>query len=532
MPTSDSAPTPPPPISVRLLQWVERAGNRLPDPVTLFAGGAILVLVASALAAWWGWQVTHPLDPQRTIEAKSLLDSSGLQWVFMSMVTNFTEFHPLGVVLVAMLGIGIAERTGLIAVVLRSVVAVTPPALVTPALVFTGVLSSLAADAGYVVLPPLAAAIFARMHRAPLAGMAAVFVGVAGGFSANLVITSLDPLLQGLTQESATLLDPDAVVRVDANWWFMIASTALITLVGWAVTAWVVEPRFSREEVEAQIAAGSAASGAAEQSGRIGTAEKRGLWMALFAFLATGGVLAALIAVPGGALHGDYEAAPGRFMPIWADTMVPLLFLVFIVPGIAYGIGAGSIRSDRDVARLLGLSMAAMGTYIVLAFFAGQFVAYFRESNLGTLVAVTGVGWLQALALPPLLLLVGVVLLTAVLNLFLGSASAKWALLAPVFVPLFMGVGIAPELTQAAYRVGDSCTNTIAPLNPYLVVILVYLRQYQPQGGLGSLVSLMLPYTVVLLVLWTLFLVVWAGAGIPLGPGEARLFIEPLATGN
>jgi aminobenzoyl-glutamate transport protein len=525
-------PDAPPPASerprrgLRLLEWVERTGNRLPDPVTLFAGGAIAVLAISALVA--GWSVEHPLDASRTIEVKSLLDREGLRWVFTSMVRNFTEFHPLGVVLVAMLGIGVAERTGLIAVVLRGVVAVTPRGLVTPSLVFVGVLSSLAADAGYVVLPPLAAAIFARMHRAPLAGMAAVFVGVAGGFSANLVVTSLDPLLQGLTQEAATLLDPEAVVRVDANWWFMAASTVLITLVGWAVTAKVVEPRFSREEIDAQIAAGLAASGGTDSGERITAEERRGLWMALAAMLVTGAALAALILVPGAPLHGAYEAAPGRLMPIWADVMVPLLFLLFLVPGIAYGLGAGAIRSDRDVARLLGLSMSAMGTYIVLSFFAGQFVAYFRESNLGTLVAVTGVDWLQSLAMPPLLLLVGVVLLTAVLNLFLGSASAKWALLAPVFVPLFMGVGIAPELTQAAYRVGDSCTNAIAPLNPYLVVILVYLRQYQPKGGLGSLVSLMLPYTVTLLVLWTLFLVAWAALGIPLGPGEPRLFIPPL----
>lgn len=522
----ESSPSRRPSLGIRLLGWVERTGNRLPDPVTLFAGGALAVLLASALAA--GWSMPHPLDPERTIEAKSLLDRDGLRWVFTSMVRNFTEFHPLGVVLVAMLGIGIAERTGLIAVSLRGVVAVTPRRLVTPALVFAGVISSLAADAGYVVLPPLAAAIFAQMHRAPLAGMAAVFVGVAGGFSANLMVTSLDPLLQGLTQEAATLLDPDAVVRVDANWWFMAASTLLITLVGWAVTAKVVEPRFSREEVDAQIAAGAAASGGAESGERITPAERRGLRFALAALLATAAGLGALIALPNAPLHGEYEAAPGRMMPIWADTMVPLLFILFIVPGIAYGIGVGMIRSDREVARLLGLSMGAMGTYIVLSFFAGQFVASFRESNLGTLVAVTGVGWLQALALPPLLLLVGVILLTAVLNLFLGSASAKWALLAPVFVPLFMGVGIAPELTQAAYRVGDSCTNAIAPLNPYLVVILVYLRQYQPKGGLGSLVSLMLPYTVALLVLWTLFLVAWAALGIPLGPGEPRLFMTPL----
>ncbi len=518
-------------LAARFLSWVERAGNRLPDPVTLFAGGAILVLAASALAASLGWTEPHPTKPGVEIEAKSLLTSDGLRWVFTHMVENFTSFHPLGVVLVAMLGIGIAERSGLIAVLLRGLVAITPRALVTPSLVLVGVLSSLAADAGYVVLPPLAAAIFARMGRAPLAGLAAVFVGVAGGFSANLVVTSLDPLLQGLTQESARLMDPEAYVRVDCNWWFMIGSTFLITMVGWAVTSWIVEPRFGAEEIRAQIATGAASSGEAGSTRESGLdrAERRGLAFAAIGFLLAAVGLGLLIAVPGAPLHGAYEKVPGRpLVPVWADVIVPLIFLVFLVPGACYGIGAGSIRSDRDVAKLLGQSMSSMGTYIVLAFFAGQFVAWFRESNLGTLLAVAGVDWLRSFGLGPMPLLMGVVGLTAFLNLFLGSASAKWALLAPVFVPLMMGLGLSPELTQAGYRVGDSATNSIAPLNPYLVVILVYLRQYQPQGGLGSLVSLMLPYTLVLLVVWTAFLLAWAWLGVPLGPGDAPLFIEPL----
>jgi len=563
----------PPPGSrswtTRWLDWVERVGNRLPDPVTLFAVGSLAVLAASAIAAGLDWQEPHPTKTGTMIEARSLLTSEGLQWVFTNLVKNFTDFHPLGVVLVAMLGIGIAERTGLIAVLLRGLVAIAPRSLVTPSLVFVGVMSSLAADAGYVVLPPLAAAIFARLHRAPLAGLASVFIGVAGGFSANLLITSLDPLLQGLTQESARLLDADAYVRVDCNWWFMAASTFLVTLVGWAVTAWIVEPRFTPEDVAAQIAAGREALGDGAPTDEVGQGERRGLAFAGVAFLLAAVGLGLLILVPGGPLHGAYEKTPGKppvpvwadvivpilflvFLipggplhgayektpgkppvPVWADVIVPILFLVFLIPGVAYGLGARTIRSDRDVARMLGQTMASMGTYIVLAFFAGQFVAWFRESNLGTLLAVAGVDWLRATGLGPLPLLMGLILFTAFLNLFLGSASAKWALLAPVFVPLMMGLGIAPELTQAAYRVGDSTTNAIAPLNAYLVVIIVYLRQYQPQGGLGTLVSLMLPYTMALLVAWTAFLLVWAWMGWPLGPGEPRLFLAPLgATGG
>jgi len=521
-------------LAARLLSWVERVGNRLPDPVTLFGVGALAVLLASQMAVWGGWTVPHPTEADRMIEARSLLTSDGLRWVFTHMVENFTSFHPLGVVLVAMLGIGVAERSGLIAVLLRGLVAITPRMLVTPSLVFVGVLSSLAADAGYVVLPPLAAAIFAGMGRAPLAGLAAVFVGVAGGFSANLVVTSLDPLLQGLTLEASTLMDPESFIRVDCNWWFMIGSTGLVTLVGWAITAWIVEPRFTPEDVRTQIAAGRIAEGEeGAGSDRVTDAERRGLAFAAFGFAVAAIGLGLMILLPGGPLHGTYAPVPGRpEVPVWADVIVPLLLVLFLVPGACYGIGAGTIRSDRDVAKLLGESMSSMGTYIVLAFFAGQFVAWFRESNLGTLLAVTGVGWLQGLGLGQMPLLVGVIALTAGLNLFLGSASAKWALLAPVFVPLMMGLGLAPELTQAAYRVGDSATNSIAPLNPYLVVILVYLRRYQPAGGLGSLVSLMLPYTIALMVIWPAFLLLWAWLGIPLGPGEPQLFIEPLAIGG
>ncbi|MHC4832836.1 MAG: AbgT family transporter, partial [Planctomycetota bacterium] len=283
-------------LAARLLSRVERIGNRLPDPVTLFAAGALAVLAASQLAVWGGWTVPHPTEPDRMIEARSLLTSDGLRWVFTTMVGNFTSFHPLGVVLVAMLGIGVAERSGLIAVLLRGLVAITPRMLVTPSLVFVGVLSSLAADAGYVVLPPLAAAIFAGMGRAPLAGLAAVFVGVAGGFSANLVVTSLDPLLQGLTLEASTLMDPES----------FIASTGLVTLVGWAVTAWIVEPRFTPEEVRTQIDAGRIAAREEENGGsdRVTAAERRGLAFAAIGFAIAAIGLGLMIALPGAPLHG------------------------------------------------------------------------------------------------------------------------------------------------------------------------------------------------------------------------------------
>jgi aminobenzoyl-glutamate transport protein len=518
----------------RFLDAVERIGNRLPDPVTLFVAGALLVLVGSHLAALAGWKATYtvagPAGAElREVAAKSLLEGEGLRWVWLNVVRNFTDFHPLGVVLVCMLGIGVAERTGLIAAVLRLVVVLTPARLLVPTVVFAGIMSNVAADAGYVVLPPLAAAIFAKMGRAPLAGLAAVFAGVAAGFSANLLPSALDPLLQGITQESARLLEPTREVGVLCNYWFMAVSTVVLTFVGWFITAKFVEPRFSRSEVQAQIATQSqldAPAGDAGQQAATAAREARGLLAALAALLACGGVLAALVMIPGWPLHGEYLRA-GRMVPIWADVIVPAMLVLFLVPGLAYGIAVGSIRSDRAVAGMMGATMSSMGMYIVLAFVAGQFVAWFRESNLGTLIALASADAIATLSLPPMLLVVAILLLTAFINLFIGSASAKWALLAPVFVPLFMRLGISPELTQAAYRVGDSCTNPVAPLNAYLVVVLVVMQRIAPKAGLGSLIALMLPYAIGFLIAWTLLLLAYVQLGLPLGPGAESFMPVP-----
>lgn len=518
-----------PATGFKLLDAIERVGNRLPDPATLFVMGALLVLFGSELAARAGWSVTNPATGA-TIVAKSLLTTEGLQWVWLRLVPNFTGFHPLGVVLVAMLGIGVAERSGLLSVLLKGMVLITPARLLTPAVIFIGVNSSLATDAGYVVLPPLAAAVYARAGRSPLVGLAAVFIGVAGGFSANLLLTGLDPLLQGLTETSAQLLDPARTVRVDGNYFFMVGSTFLLTFAGWGITKWLVEPRFTAADIATQIAhaqlPGMTDGSAAVE--RLAPAERRGLWVALATLVVAGSLVLAMIVHPAGPLHGTYERLPGRFSPVWPDAIVALLFVLILLPGITYGVAAGTIRSDRDVARMMGESMAGMGMYIVLAFFAAQFVEWFRESNLGSLIALEGASQIRKFNLPASVMLAALVGFVATLNLFLGSASAKWALLAPVFVPMFMALGFSPELTQAAYRVGDSATNSIAPLNPYLVVILVFMQRYMPKAGLGSLVALMLPYCVVLLVLWTGLLVLWIGLGVPLGPGMEPAFIEPL----
>jgi aminobenzoyl-glutamate transport protein len=514
---------------MRVLDWIERVGNRLPDPVTLFIIGATLVLLGSELAGRTGWTVQNPETGEIEV-ARSLMSSDGLRWVWLHLVSNFTGFAPLGVVLVAMIGIGVAEHAGLVGALLKSVMAVTPQRLLTPALVFVGVMSSMAADAGYIVLPPIAAAMFLQARRAPVVGLCAVFAGVASGFSANLLITSLDPLLQSFTQEAAQILDPDYQVDVRCNYYFMIASTIMITLVGWAVTHFWVEPRFTRRQIDEQmqhvVAAGDAEMPVDGVSQSLLTgAEKRGLLAAAVSLLVAAGLVLAMILPQNGPLHDAYEKRPGWFVDAWVEAIVPILFFLFLVPGVTYGIAAGSIRSDRDAAKMMAKTMSSMGPYIVMAFFAAQFVSWFNESNLGKLIALQGVAWLRSMRLPTPMLVVSIILLTAILNLFIGSASAKWALVSTVFVPVFAGVGISPELTQAAYRVGDSITNSIAPLNPYIVIILVFLQRIVPKAGIGTLIALMLPYALAFGVAWTALLLLWMALDWPLGPGHSPLFL-------
>lgn len=531
------------------LGWVERWGNRLPEPATLFVLGAVLVLVLSEVGARAGWAAQVSGSGER-VEVTSLLSQDGLQWVWLSLVESFTGFAPLGVVLVVMLGIGVAERSGLIEAAIRWLLGVLSPRLVTPGVVFTGVMSSLAADAGFVVLPPLAASLFERLGRAPLAGLAAAFAGVAGGFSANLFVTALDPMLASATEQAARLVAPETVVPATANYGFMVASTLIVTLAGWAVTARVIEPRLSRAagsdpstlgDLESRSSAERlapkpppASRGRDPSPSELGEgeqADRAALLGAGAAAVVVGGALLFMVLDEHGPLHGHTTTRQGVEVAVWPSALVPMLFVLSLVPGIVFGVVRGTIRSDRDVTRMMTESMASMSEYIVLAFFCGQFVAWFAKSGLGTLLALYGIEVLTGAGLPRALLVGGVVLFSAGLNLFIGSASAKWFLLAPVFVPLLLGLGISPELTQAAYRVGDSATNVIAPLNPYMPLVLAFTRRYVPSAGLGTLLAVMLPHALALLGIWTAVLFLWMAADIPLGPGSGPLFVEPMLRG-
>ena len=431
------------------------------------------------------------------------------------LVTNFTSFAPLGTVLVALIGIGVAEVSGLIGAVMRLLVLKSPRSLLTPVVVFCGVLSNAASEVGYVLLVPLAALIFKAAGRHPVLGLAAAFAGVSGGYSANFVLGTIDPLLAGLSQEAAQIIDPAYTVSPAANYYFMFMSTFLITVLGWWVTEKLVAPRMEAEggaEVD-----GDGGEDAEEAVKPLAPEEKRGLAYASVAFvLMTGLVLWGLL--PADGFLRDPETGGVLHSP-FLKGIVAIIFFYGVGLGVAYGVGAGTVRSDRDVIKGMSQQMSTLGGYMVLVFFAAQFVAFFNWTNLGLIFAVEGAQVLKSAGLHQVPLLLTFILLSAIINLVMGSASAKWALMAPVFIPMFMLLGYPPELIQIAYRVGDSVTNVISPMMSYFALIIAFVQRYVSKAGIGTLVSLMLPYSITFLVGWSIMFVIWLLMGWPVGPG-------------
>lgn len=493
----------------RLLGAIEALGNRLPDPALLFLLLLLAVWVLSALLAPLEFTARHPATGT-PIEVVNLLAGAELVRFLTEMVPTFTSFAPLGIVLVALLGVGVAEHSGLIDACLRGLLTVAARRWLTPMVILVAIISHTAADAGYVVVIPLAAAIFHAAGRHPLAGIAAAFAGVSGGFSANFIPSALDPLLQGITQEAGRVVDPGLLINPLCNWFFMSASSLLVMGLGWWLTDRVIEPRLVREHPGITNPPASATAA-------ISARERRGLrWAGI-------GMLVALVALGAAVLPSGSplrDPASGELASFGAPLMraiVPLIFFLFLVPGILYGAAAGTIRGHRDVIAGMTKSMETMGYYIVMAFFAAQFIAAFNHSNLGILIAASGAQALQTLALPPQLTVIGIILLSALINLFVGSASAKWLLIAPIFVPMLMQLGISPELTQAAYRIGDSSSNIVTPLMPYFPLIVAFCRRYLPAAGIGTLAAMMLPYALTLLLGWSLLLLGYWALGLPLG---------------
>jgi aminobenzoyl-glutamate transport protein len=495
----------------RFLTIIEKVGNALPHPATLFALFALGVVIISGIASLFSIEVIHP-GTGETIRPVSLLSIEGLHRILTSMVTNFTGFAPLGTVLVAMLGIGIAEGSGLIGSSLRLLVIKAPKKLLTFAIVFTGVLSNTASEVGYVLLVPLAAVIFLAVGRHPLAGLAAAFAGVSGGYSANLLLGTIDPLLAGLSEEAARIIDPLYIVNPACNYYFMFVSTFVIAISGTWVTEKIVVPRLGKYKGKAE----------AEEIKDLSSDEKKGLVYALIA----GVIFAVILAfgtIPGNGFLRDPETGDLLRSPFMSG-IVAFIFLGAAIVGVAYGIGAKTLKNDADVMKGMGKSMETLGLYIVLVFFAAQFVAYFNWTNLGLIIAVEGAEILKSSGLGDIPLMISFIVVAAFINLFMGSASAKWAIMAPVFIPMFMLLGYTPEFTQVAYRIGDSVSNIISPMMSYFALIVAFVERYE-KAGIGTVIATMLPYTVTFFILWSLLLVAWIILGLPVGPG-AELFLN------
>ncbi|MGN0373089.1 MAG: AbgT family transporter [Enterocloster sp.] len=502
---------------LRALDTVEHVGNALPNPATIFLILTGVVIILSAICAACGVSVTYDgydsaqgAIVEKTVVAVSLLSPDSIRHLVTTVVSSFTGFFALGTVFTIMIGVGVADGTGLMSAVLRKVAASTPKSCITAVVVFLGIMSNIASSTGYVVLVPLGAILFMAFGRHPIAGLAAAFAGVSGGWSANLLIGTNDPMFAGMSTQAAHMLDPNYNVLPVCNWYFMMASTVLITVIGTLVTDKIIEPRLTPYVPDTTEAVED-----------IGENEKRGLRWAAVTFIAYL-ILMAVLVVPTNGLLRNPETHSFLSSPFMSGIIF-FMMLLFLLPGIAYGIGAGSIKNDKDVIALMNKTISGLSSFMVLIFFAAQFNTCFNYSNLGTIISVSGANFLQSVGFTGLPLVICFIIMTAFINIFIAVDSAKWAIMAPIFVPMFMRLGLSPELTQVAYRIGDSSTNIIAPLMPFFVLTVAFFQKYDKKAGIGSVISTMLPYSVAFLIGWIIMFAVWYVLGLPLGPG-APLF--------
>ena len=500
-----------------VLGWIERTGNRLPDPVFLFVYLIGFMIVVSVIATALGVSAEHPtqVNPDGSpvvLEAASLLSAENISRLWVEMPSTFTHFHPLGYVLVVMLGAGVAERSGLFGVAMRAAVSDAPKFLLTPVVAFVAMMGNLAADAAYVVLIPLAGALFAAAGRHPIAGIAAGFAGVSGGFSANLLPGQLDALLFGITEAAAETIEPAWDANIAGNWYFIVAMLFIYLPIIWFVTDVVIEKRLGgyKPSDETKEIIGEADEALTPE-------QKKGLAMAGLGVLAVVALWVFFTIGPGTPLIDETASPEARYSPLFR-SLVAGFFMLFIVSAWAYGAAAGTIKSHRDVVKMMSEAMADMSYYLVIAFAAAHFVAMFNWSNLGLIIAVGGANVIETSNMPTPLLLCLLILFAAAINLFVGSASAKWAILAPVIVPMMMLLGISPEMTTAAYRAGDGATNIVTPLMFYFPLILVFAQRWQKEFGIGSLAATMVPYSLWMLLAGLVLTMAWVVIGLPLGP--------------
>lgn len=503
-----------PTTTQRILDAIERLGNRVPHPAVLFFLLLVLVIVLSHLLYWLGVSVFYQrIDPEThkaeyvTTAVQSLLSADGIRYMFTSVVPNFINFGPVGIIIVAMIGVGLAERAGLIGALLRVIVRVAPRSAITAIIVTLGVISSIASDAGYLVLIPLGAAAFLGLGRHPLVGLAAAFSGVAATFAVNFLVVPVDGILAEITTDAVRLVDPSKSIDITANFYFGIASSILLIVICTLLTDRIIEPRAGVYSGEVSAEQCAAASGR----------ESRGLVFAFVALIAFLAVLA-LLTVPSGAPLRNQETGAILGKSPLMDSLVFIIMVVFFVMGAAYGVGAGTIRNANDAISAVTRSIADLSDLLFLFFVIGQFVACFNYSNMGTILAVRLADTLKDANLSSVTLLMGFLAVGLVLSIPVPNVIPKWAILAPVFVPLFLKLGIAPDALLAAYRVSDSPMNVVNPLLPHFALVVGFAQKYKKDAGVGTIVAIMIPYALVTFVAWTILFFAWFLLGLPFGP--------------
>lgn len=494
----------------RFLDFIEKYGNKLPDPVMLFVYIAAIILICSFIFGKLGTSAVNP-GTGEVITVVNLLNGEGFIKIMSNLVENFTSFPPLGLVLVVMLGVGLAESTGLISAVMKVTILSAPKKIILPVIILVAILGNAAADAAMVVLPPIVAMIFIALGRHPIAGLAAAYAAVAGGFSANLLLSVLDPLVAGFTEVGAQIYDPDYKANPAMNYYFLAVSAIVLIPVAVFVTTKIVEPRLGAYDGEMEIVE------------NIGAEEKKGLLWAAFS-LAVFAAVILYLSIPQNGLLRNPETGSLTDSPLM-DSIVPLMMIVFLLPALVYGRVVKVITNSKDLAEHLAKAMSGMGMYIVIAFAAAQMIAYFSWSNLGPIVAIKGAEALESMGLKDLPLFIGFIIVAALINFLVASSSAKWAILAPVFVPMFMILGYDPAVTQAAYRIGDSITNPITPMLAYFAIVLTFAKKYNPKMGIGTLMTSLLPYSIAFSIMWIILFAVWYLLGLPLGP-EGNILLK------
>jgi aminobenzoyl-glutamate transport protein len=503
-----------PTVFARVLGAIERWGNRVPHPAILFLALSVIVIVLSQVLAAMGTSVSYTRVNPETLEledaqtvARSLLAADGIRFIFTSVVRNFINFGPVGIIIVAMIGIGVAERSGLIQAVIRQVVVIAPRSSITAIVVTLGVLSSIASDAGYLVLIPLGAVAFHSLGRHPLAGLAAAFAGVAAAFGANVLVKPIDGILAEMTNDAIHIVDPGRNIELTANFYFGIASSIALIVVCTLISSKIVEPRLGKYEGDAPPA----------ESEGLSRDETRGLW---FAGVATALFVALILwlTVPESAPLRNPDTGAILGNSPFMDSLVFLIMSSFLVAGLAYGYAARTLRSADDAIDAITKTLSDLGGLLFLFFIISQFVAYFNYSNMGTILAVHLAGILKDAELNSYTLLLAFIVIGFLMSFPVPNILPKWAILAPVFVPLFIKLGVDPDVVLAAYRVSDSPSNVVNPLLPHFALVVGFAQRWQKDAGVGSIIAMMLPYSVATMLAWVALFFVWYGFDLPFGP--------------